>query len=334
MDTHGARLSVRSRALEVRLDGALQARYPMASLDAVVITGRAGITTEAMARCQSAGIRIAALHRGGGLRFTVGGPTSGNVLLRVGQIRAADDPGQALALAADFVAGKLKNQLRLLRRWSDDAPGSLRRHVDDQAALVRQRLDAVATAPTGDHLRGLEGDATRRYFKAMAAHLSSTTPETPFTRRSRRPPRDPVNALLGYVYGLVLAQAVGAAEAVGLDPQVGFLHGLRPGRPSLGLDLVEELRPAFADRFAVRVLSRRQVVVGDFHRTPGGAVYLTDDGRKKVLSLFDEFRATVVPHVLLGRTVPRSSLPVIQATLLARRLRGDLTAYPPFVAVA
>ena len=333
VDTHGSRVSVKGRAIEVRVDGSLVARYPMAAIDTVLLTGRAAVTMETLARCQSEGISVASLRRGGSLRFTVGGPVNGNVMLRVAQIRLADDPKASLRLAVSFVAGKLQNQLRMMRRWAWDAEGPIRAHIEEQVSIVAERLAGVSAAPTGDHLRGLEGDASRRYFKAVRAHLGSQTGVLRFPERSRRPPRDPANALVSYVYGLVLAQVGGALDAVGLDPQVGYLHGLRPGRPSLGLDLLEELRPSVADRFSITLLARHQVSEADFVATPGGAVYLSDDGRHRVLDLFDHFREEPVTHPLLGREVARGALPTIQATLLARRIRGDLDVYPPYVMV-
>jgi CRISP-associated protein Cas1 len=153
-----------------------------------------------------------------------------------------------------------------------------------------------------------------------------------FGSRTRRPPRDPVNAALGFAYGVLLTEVAGAVEALGLDPQVGFLHGVRPGRPSLALDLLEELRPSVADRFVAGLLTRRMLVESDFVRTAGGACYLTDDGRRKFLAAYEEFKSSEVVHPLLDRRIPRSAVPVVQATLLARHLRGDLPAYPPYVA--
>lgn len=333
VDSHDARVSVRGEAIEVRVAGSLRARYPMASLESVIVTGRASLTMEVLARCYSRGVRVASLQRGGRLRFWVGGPVSGNVHLRIAQLRVADDPEHALRLAASFVAGKLQNQIRMIRRWSWDAVGPLRAQLEEQASAVATRLAALGQATTGDQVRGIEGDAARRYFKAVSAHLGSRTGVVGFPGRTRRPPRDPANALMGFVYGLLLSQVVGALDAVGLDPQIGYLHGPRSGRPSLALDVLEELRPSVADRFSMAVLARRQVVEDDFVAAPGGAVYLSDEGRRKVLDLFDEFRSELVSHRLLAAEMSRASLPHVQATLLARHLRGDLDLYPPFVMV-
>jgi CRISPR-associated protein Cas1 len=152
-----------------------------------------------------------------------------------------------------------------------------------------------------------------------------------FRTRTRRPPRDPVNALLSFLYGLLTSETSGALQTVGLDVQIGFLHAARPGRPALALDLMEEFRPGIADRFAVRLIGRRQVRAEHFMFTPGGACYLTNEGRSIVLSAYESFKTEETPHRLLGRTVPRWTLPAVQATLLARHLRGDLPVYPPYV---
>lgn len=196
------------------------------------------------------------------------------------------------------------------------------------------RVAALEGQMDGDRIRGIEGDGTRLYFKGLAHHLDVHGSEFPFLGRNRRPPRDPVNALLGFAYGLCLTEIVGATEAVGLDPQIGFLHGVRPGRPSLALDLLEEFRPAVADRFVAGLFTRRMVRAADFTFTVGGACYLTDEGRRKVIGEYEAFKSETMMHPLLDREVIRATLPSVQAILMARHLRGDLPAYPPFIMVS
>ena len=331
VDDHAVRLTVRRESIEIRKGRSLAARFPMATLDQVILTGRAEVTTETLGRCTRQGIRVASLHRSGRVRFTVGGADSGNVLLRVLQLRAADDRLQSDELARSFVAGKLQNHARLIRRWAWDATGVTRVQLDEQRAIVEERLGQLPGARDGDHIRGLEGDATRRYFKALGIHLEAHHSRYPFTQRTRQPPRDQVNALFSYLYGLLTVELVGAATAVGLDPQIGYLHGLRPGRPSLALDLIEEFRPGIAERFAVGLLTRQQLNDGDFDLLPGGACYLSDTGRAKLLRLWERYRNEEVVHPLLRAQVPRAALPTIQATLLARHLRGDLPTYAPYI---
>lgn len=328
---HDMRLSVRSNALVVRRGRELAGRYPLAGLESVVIASAAGISAEALGRCVRAGVRVVSLHRGGAVRFSAGGPTSGNVHLRIAQLRAADSPQQSARLAQVFVAGKLQNSRRMLQRWTWAAPSSTRWLIERQVEGIEDRLRGLESARDLNRIRGMEGDAARRYFKGLAAHLADTSPETPFQGRDRRPPRDPVNALLSFAYGVWLAAAVGALESVGLDPQIGFLHGFRPGRPSLALDLLEEFRAPLADRFVTAILGRRQFGLAQLERLPGGAWHLTSDGRRRFFELFDTFRGDLVRHPLLLEPIMRSQLLVTQATLLARHLRGDLDVYPPYL---
>ncbi len=328
---HRARVTVSYDVIEVRRGRTLAARFPMHGIEALVLTGHADMTNEALARCVRRGIRVASLSGSGAVRFMVGGATKGNVLLRVAQLRAADDPGRTLGLGRMFVAGKLQNQRRMIQRWSWDAPQSTRRFFDEQRAVVEERLGALGTKTNGDAVRGIEGDASRRYFKALGGHLERVAPAFPFVQRSRRPPLDPFNALISYLYGLLTIEAVGALDAAGLDPQVGYLHRLRPGRPSLALDLIEEFRASVADRFAVGAIARRMITIDHFVVLPGGAYALTDEGRRTVVRLYDAWRSEETTHLLLRQSVPRSTLVTTQATLLARHLRGDLPAYPPYV---
>jgi len=180
-------------------------------------------------------------------------------------------------------------------------------------------------------VRGIEGEAARAYFEVFVSMVRVDRSDFPFDRRSRRPPRDRTNALVSFLYALVLAECSAALEGVGLDPQVGFLHVLRPGRPALALDLVEELRPALADRLALRLINRRQVTAESFDELPGGAYHLNEDGRRTVLVAFQRRKEEMVPHRLLQRSIQVGLVPHVQARLLARHLRRDLAEYPPYV---
>lgn len=331
---HAARVRIKKGNVVVERT-AQGTRVPIETLDAIVLLGRADVTNDALGEFVRRGIRVSALSKGGRLRFSIGGPVSGNVLLRVAQHNSVADLPRRLELCRVLVAGKLQNCRRLMQRWAWDARDSVTRStIRSNVEIVETRIRALASAADGDTIRGFEGDGSRRYFKAMAAHLGTSGATLTFERRSRRPPRDAVNALLGFVYGLVLAEVIGALDAVGLDPQVGFLHHVRPGRPSLALDLIEELRPSIADRFVVAVVTRGQIGPDDFERRAGGGVYLDDAGRRRLLGYYDEYRRREVVHPLLDRAIPTSIVPVVQATLLARHLRGDVSAYPPFVMAA
>lgn len=304
-------------------------RVPLSTLEAIVLLGGAQVSTQLLAECVDRNVRLVALRRNGQLRFTVGGPVRGNVNLRLAQFRAAEDPQHVSRIARTIVAGKLQNYRRLLQRWSWDAHDAVEWTLFDNIAVIDERIRALPGTENGDKIRGIEGDATRRYFKGLRAILYGSG--FTFESRNRRPPRDPVNALLGFAYGLLLSEVTGAVDGVGLDPQIGFLHGVRPGRPSLALDMVEEFRPAIADRFVVGLLRRRQLQEDHFTFTPGGACYLSVEGRSVLLGAYETFKESEVNHTLLGRSVPRWSLASIQATLMARHLRGDITDYPPYV---
>ena len=304
-------------------------RVPLEAVDALVVLGGAQITTQALDACVRRGVRVAALQMSGAVRFVVNGPTTGNVHLRTAQFEVVMDENRSLAVARAIVAAKLQNSSRVVGRWSRDEKDPVEaEQLASRATQIRERIERLAEAETGDHVRGVEGDAARIYFRAVAQAVASS--ELEFSGRTRRPPRDPVNALLGFCYGMLVTECIGAAESVGLDYQMGFFHRPRAGRPSLALDLAEEFR-ALTDRFVVSLIRRRQVGPGDFDQTPGGGVYLSDGGRTLLIKAWEEHKETEVRHQLLGRSVERWALPAVQATLLARHLRGDLPVYPPFV---
>ena len=325
---HRARVQHRRGALIVTSPEGSQ-RIPLEAVDALVVLGGAQITTQALDACVRRGVRVAALGMGGALRFAVNGPTSGNVHLRIALFGAAMDHAHALALSKATVAAKLQNSRTVVRRWSRDAKDPA---TGEQLAIrgkaIRERIARLSTVNTPDQVRGIEGDAARIYFRALAEAVASC--DLGFSARTRRPPRDPVNALLSFCYGLLVTECVGALESVGLDYQMGFFHRPRAGRPSLALDLAEELR-AVTDRFVVSFVRRRQISADGFVHMPGGAVYLSDEGRTRLIEAWEEHKEVEIQHQLLRRPVGRWALPSVQATLLARHLRGDLPDYAPFI---
>ena len=325
---HRARVQHRRGSLLVAAPDGNQ-RIPLEAIDALIVLGGAQITTQAMDACVRRGVRVAALQMSGAVRFVVHGMTGGNVHLRAALFRAAHDGDASLALSKAIVAAKLQNSKRVIDRWSrDEKRADDAERLASRGAQIGDRIDRVAAADTADHVRGIEGDAARIYFRAVAQAVAASGLE--FSTRTRRPPRDPVNAMLGFCYGMLVTECIGAAESVGLDHQMGFFHRPRSGRPSLALDLAEELR-ALTDRFVVSLIRRRQVGPDSFVHMPGGSVYLSDDGRTRLITAWEEHKETDVHHRLLGRAIGRWALPSVQATLLARHLRGDLPAYPPFV---
>ncbi len=325
---HRARIQHRRGSLLVSTPDGRQ-RVPLEAIDSLVMLGAGQITTQALEACVRKGVRVAALRQGGAVRFVVGPGTGGNVHLRLALYRAVADHGWSLRLAKAVVAAKLQNCRRVVGRWARDANDcAVADDLHYSANQLLGRLPRVMDAETADGVRGVEGDAARTYFSAMRRALARSG--LAFSIRTRRPPRDPTNSLLGFCYGLMLTEFVGAAEAVGLDHQMGFFHRPRSGRPSLALDLAEELRP-ITDRFVVSLIRRRQIGSAGFTEMPGGAVYLSDEGRATVIRAWEAHKETELDHPVLGGRVGRWALPSVQATLLARHLRGDLPVYPPFV---
>ena len=325
---HRARIAHRRGSLLVTSPEGSR-RIPLEALDALVMFGGAQITTQALDACVRRGVRVAALGLGGTVRFIVSGPSSGNVHLRMALFSAATDDARSLALAKATVAAKLQNSWRVVERWSRDEKDPTRRDgLSARSVHIRERIAKLPAVETADHVRGIEGDAARIYFRALGQALASS--ELSFSARTRRPPRDPVNALLGFCYGLLVTECIGAIESVGLDHQIGFFHRPRSGRPSLALDLAEELRP-LTDRSVVSWVRRRQLGPDSFVHMPGGAVYLSDQGRASLMEAWEAHKDVEIKHRLLGKPVGRWAIPSVQATLLARHLRGDLPEYPPFV---
>jgi CRISPR-associated protein Cas1 len=288
-----------------------------------------------MAACAEAGIGLSFVTPNGKFLARVEGPRTGNVLLRRTQYRVADDPARAVPVVRGIVTAKAANQRTVLRR-------ALRDHGERMGSAARlvletaeQRLVHVARRAAGADevaiLRGHEGEAALVYFGAFDAMVQGDRAAFAFNGRSRRPPLDRVNALLSFLYAMLGHDCRSALEGVGFDPQVGLLHADRPGRASLALDLMEELRPVLADRLALTLINRGQVKARDFAVDEGGAVSLTDDGRKAVLVAWQERKKRELRHPFLGESVPMGLVAHTQALLLSRYLRGDLDGYPPFI---
>lgn len=301
---------------------------PLVRLDHLVLFSGVTITDELLLRCADDGKSVSWLTGMGRFRARAAGPTAGNPLLRQAQHRAADTSTQRLTIASAMIAGKIHNSRQVLLRAARDASGHRQTALRASAELLAQRLDLLRAAATVDEILGVEGIAARDYFAALPYLLNQK--QWPVAGRNKRPPTDPVNCLLSFLYGLLRVAVHGALEQVGLDPYVGLLHGVRPGKPALALDLMEEFRPLLADRLALTLLNRREVTADDFERLPNGAYRLTDDGRKTVLAAWQESRRRSWPHAQLKREVEAGVLPLVQARLLARHLRGDQPTYRPW----
>jgi CRISPR-associated protein Cas1 len=318
--------------LRVEVEKEVRLRVPLHHLGSVVCFGHVGLSTPLMHRLADDGIALVLLDDRGRFKARLEGGTSGNVLLRQAQHRRSGDPAFALSVAAACVAGKVRNGRQVLLRGareakSEDDARSLARAAEDLAASLR----AIPGAADLDALRGVEGDAARKYFGGLGLLVRADLREVfPMDARSRRPPRDRLNALLSFIYSMWMNDCRSACEASGLDPQVGFLHALRPGRAALALDLMEEFRP-FADRLALSLINRSQVDEHSFDEREGGAVMLKADARKAVVVAYQERKQETLAHPLLSGPVALGIVPLVQARLLARAIRGDTEGYLPFL---
>lgn len=328
--TEGAYLAKDGQAVAVRIDRKTQLRVPLHNLGGVVCFGRVACSPSLMAACAQAGVTISLLDPYGRFRAAVVGFSPGNVLLRRQQYRTADDPASSCAVARNIVAAKIANARSVLLRGARDAANpSTRQSLQWSADRMAPALAAARTCGSLDTLRGIEGDAANTYFSAFQQLIAADG--FVFNGRNRRPPLDPVNALLSFLYSMLAHDARSACEAAGLDAAVGFLHRDRPGRPGLALDLMEEFRPLLADRLALSLINRRQVEAADFTTSPAGAVMMSDKARKSVLVAYQKRKQSVVTHPYLNEKTTVGLLVHLQARLLARHLRGDLDAYPPFL---
>lgn len=330
--TEGASLRKDGENLVAEVDGLERARVPFHMLASVVAFGAIFISPALLQACANGGIVIALLDRNGRFQARVEGPVTGNVLLRRAQYKASDAPEE---IVRSMIVGKVANQravlMRALRDYGDEYAAADKDAVDAVVARLARILRRVELSDeTLDQLRGSEGEAANLYFSVFDHLIRSPDPELRWTGRSRRPPLDPINALLSFLYTLLTHDCRSAAESVGLDPAVGFLHRDRPGRPSLALDLMEEFRPALADRLALSLINRRQLRAADFETRDGGGVMMSDEARRTVLTAWQERKKEERLHPFLGEKTPLGLVPFVQAQMLARHLRGDLDAYPPW----
>lgn len=307
-------------------------RVPLHMLASVVVFGAITVSPALIGAAAAAGITLTLLDRVGRFQARIEGPVAGNVLLRRAQYRKSERPEE---IVRSILIGKIANQrtvlMRALRDYAGEYETASRSALETAVARLARILRRVEKKDeTLESLRGSEGEAAHIYFSVFDHLIRSPEPEMRWRGRSRRPPLDPINALLSFLYTLLTHDCRSAAETVSLDPAVGFLHRDRPGRPSLALDLMEELRPALADRLALSLVNRRQVASGDFITREGGSVMLTDDARRTVLTAWQERKKQERTHAFLQETAPLGLVAFLQAQMLARHLRGDLDAYPPW----
>ena len=332
VSTVGAHLRKDGETIAVELDGRVAKRTPVHLIGQIILFSGVSASPNVMHFAAQSGISMAWLGYSGKLMARVEGPCSGNVLLRRAQHVATDDPVATLSVAQAVVAAKVTNQRSILRRHMRDYPDAPGR--DDVDAAQRRMADAARKAlmaPDIDILRGHEGDAGHAYWSVFEYLVRSDDPAMTFAGRSRRPPRDAMNAILSFLYALVAVDARAGCEAHGLDPQMGFLHRDRPGRMSLALDLMEELRAPLAERVALTLVNRRQLSGRDFEVQETGAVLLTDAGRKTVLQAYHDRKRVQLLHTWMTERLALGMVPQVQAQLLARYLRKDISGYPAWV---
>lgn len=330
--TQGAYVRLDHETLRVEIEGATQLQVPLHHLGGVVCYGNVLVTPAVIHRCAEDGRSITLLDQHGRFKARVEGPVSGNVLLRRAQYEATLDETRTANIARNVVAGKIRNSRQIVLRGAREAEAasdvSSLRSAANSLANALSRLPRQATL---DQIRGIEGEAARGYFGVFGAMVKTDKDSFAFNSRTRRPPRDRVNALLSLLYVLLTHDCAAAVEGVGMDSQVGFLHGIRPGRPSLALDVMEDLRSVLVDRLVLTLINRRQVQPDDFVERPGGAFQIEDQARKRVVAAYQSRKQEEVMHSAIDQRVPLGLVPHIQARLLARHLRGDLDEYLPFV---
>lgn len=315
----------------VDIEGELRLKVPALHLGSIVSFGENILSAPLLRYCMEKGVAISLLERNGRFRARVEGPVSGNVLLRLSQYKL--EQSAQLNIARNCIAAKIRNSRHLLLRAARDTRDATARPLIVSAAQsLARNLKTLLGVEDMDALRGREGDAAKVYFGAFSFCVRADMREAfSMNGRTRRPPLDRMNALLSFLYALLTHDCRSALESVGLDPQCGYLHAVRPGRASLALDLMEEFRSVLADRLALTLVNRQQVEEKDFIVRAGGAVEMSDAARKVILTAWQDRKKEEIMHPVTQQKILIGLLPHIQARLLARTLRGDLEAYPPYI---
>ncbi|MGA9110769.1 MAG: type I-C CRISPR-associated endonuclease Cas1c [Smithella sp.] len=330
--TQGAYLAKEGETVVVKVNQEIRLRVPVHTIGGIVCFGNVSCSPFLMGFCGENGVGISFLSEYGRFLARVQGPVSGNVLLRREQYRKADDREYSAQMAKSFVTGKIANCRTVLQRVLRDHAqkldeDTLRRSISD----LSHSLASLDLNQSLDTVRGLEGDAAHTYFSVFDHLIIAQKESFNFQERNRRPPLDNVNCLLSFIYMLLMHDIRSALESVGLDPAVGFLHRDRPGRPSLALDMMEEFRPFLADRLTLSLINLRQVQDKGFNKTAAGAVAMNDETRRTLLVAYQERKQEEIYHPFLDEKVTIGLLFHVQASLMARCLRGDLDGYPPFI---
>ncbi|PJM75151.1 type I-C CRISPR-associated endonuclease Cas1c [Bifidobacterium simiarum] len=327
-----AYLSLENDNVVVQQGDSVLGKIPLRSLESIMDFSYKGASPALMGKCAEFGLGLSFFSPRGRYYCSVLGEKNRNVLLRREQFRFADDESEALPFAQSFIVGKIYNCRWVLERTKRDHTLRVNsERISEQSEKLRQALLNACKCSSVDGLRGVEGLAAKDYFFTFDDLILRNKDDFFFQERSRRPPLDRMNALLSFIYALLTSDCVAALQGVGLDPYVGFLHTDRPGRASLALDLVEEFRPAIADRFALTLVNTGKIKPSQFEIRENGGVFLSDEGRKTVLAAWQKRKQETITHPFFKEKLQWGLVPHAQALLLSRAIRGDLDAYPPFM---
>jgi CRISP-associated protein Cas1 len=332
IQTQGTYLRLDHETLKVEVEQEVRKQIPLHHLGSIVTFGNVLLSPYLIHRCGEDGRSLVWLSQFGRFKGRMAGSTTGNVLLRCAQHQAVADRVAALSIARYMVAAKLQNVRNVVMRAAREANEEIdRKNLLATAQVHAEAIGKVESANDIDTLRGVEGYAAKAYFGSFTSMIRCSRDTFSLFDRNKRPPLDPINALLSFAYTLLKNDCVAACEGVGLDPQMGFLHALRPGRPSLALDLMEELRAPLADRLVLSLINRKQIQPQDFVTRPGGSVHIDDGARRTFLEAYQNRKQEEVAHTIIESKTPFGLVPHVQARLLARHLRGDLPVYSPFI---
>lgn len=337
--TPDAYLNKDGNNLVISVDGKEIFRIPISNIESINTFNYPGVSPGVMQLCNSNNVALSFFSPHGRFISRIQGPVKGNVLLRIRQYSILNDEREKRRLASRFIYGKIFNSRVVLRRFVRDYPDrQASEQVNHSAEMLRRSAIKVSHLPEVDTIRGIEGESAVEYFSAFPHLILNSDPKFNFQKRNRRPPTDPVNAMLSMGYSLLANDCASALEGVGLDPAVGFLHTLRPGRNSLALDLMEEMRAYIVDRLVISLINTRQISISDFKihteaydQSQTGVVF-TDNGLKKFIAAWQAKKKTEITHPFLNEKIKLGLLPNIQAMLLARNIRGDIDDYPVFLA--
>lgn len=324
-------LSLEGETILLKRGDELVNRLPLLNFESIVKFGYMGVSPALMGYCARNNVPINFLTSSGRFLARVVGEYRGNVTLRRQQYRMADDENQSMLVAKNFIRGKIYNARSVINRAiRDHAPRIDVDYLQQKSKYLKLSLNELYICDGLESIRGVEGKAATDYFSTFNIMILQQKDVFFFSSRTKRPPTDNLNALLSFLYTVLTNECASALQTVGLDPYVGFLHRDRPGRVSLALDLMEELRPYLVDRLVLTLINRRQIDGADFIQKLDGAVLLMDEGKKKILTAWQSMKQEQIQHPFLQEKIQKGLLPYAQAQLLARFIRSDLSQYPPF----